>query len=548
DYRQALEDNQKSLRLAEELGYKHLEAYVLQNMGDNYLKLAQYASALEFAERSSTLAHSSELGDIYWRARTTAGQARLALGQIDLAREDLREAISAIEKLRGQVAGGEQDLSLFFADKVSPYYSMVDLLVAQSKPFEALTFAERAKGRVLLDVLSSTRSRVTKGMTVDEVERDHGLTAEMKTLSTQLSRLKLQDKPDEAQVAALTGRLEQARRDYESFQTNLYILHPELKVQRGQTRPLTPDEARALLPDGQTALLEYAISEDKLYLFVMTSGAGQTRDSAVNLTVHPLHVTAGELAELAKSFRRGVAERDLMIKGPARRLYDLLIAPAESRLRGIKKLCIVPDGSLWELPFQALYHDGQGYLLERYAIYYAPSLSVLREMNRRGAQLKAAHDRQNPNAAVGPRAKADGAPQTRADLLALGNPSLSDWTKAKAVPVRGDGALAPLPDAEREVKALGQLYGANKSRVLTGPGAREEVVKSEAGGYLILHFATHAILDDNNPMYSYIMLSHATGEDGLLEAGEIARLDLNAEMVVLSGCQTARGRVAAGEG
>jgi len=98
---------------------------------------------------------------------------------------------------------------------------------------------------------------------------------------------------------------------------------------------------------------------------------------------------------------------------------------------------------------------------------------------------------------------------------------------------------------------LGRLYGREQSRVLVGPQAREAVVKMEAGKYRVLHFATHALLDDRNPMYSRILLaSEADGspEDGLLEAWEVMKLDLSAELAVLSACQTARGRVAAGEG
>jgi CHAT domain-containing protein len=424
---------------------------------------------------------------------------------------------------------------------------MVDLLVAQNNPSEALSFAERAKGRVLLDVLSRGRIDITKGMTNDEVERERRLTAEMSSLNLRLSRLRQQDKVDEKEIAALSARLEKTRLEYESFQTNLYVSRPELKVQRGETPPLTPSDAQELLPDAQTALLEYVISESKVYLFVITS-SGAERGPSVNLTVYPLNVTGKEVAELTESFRRGVAGRDLMIKRSARELYDLLVRPAEGRLRGVTKLCVVPDGALWGLPFQALYRDGQGYLLERYSVYYAPSLSVLRAMRRQAAKLRGAASREEilrarPADSVAARSK------NRLDLLALGNPSLRDLTQAEQSPSARNVAFAPLPDAEREVKALGQLYGAAKSKVLTGEGAREELVKAEASHYALLHFATHAILDDSNPMYSYILLSHgAGGEDGRLEAQEITKLDLKAEMVVLSACQTARGRVAAGEG
>jgi CHAT domain-containing protein len=185
-----------------------------------------------------------------------------------------------------------------------------------------------------------------------------------------------------------------------------------------------------------------------------------------------------------------------------------------------------------------LHTGAHGYLLEQYAIYYSPSLSVLREMHRRRDARTAA-----PQVSTSSSHKGAG-------LFALGNPVLGGANIARAEATR-DEPLSPLPSAEREVNALGQLYGREQSRVLIGPQAREATVKMEAGKYRVLHFATHALLDDRNPMYSRILLaSEAEGslEDGLLEAWEVMKLDLSAELVVLSACQTARGRVAAGEG
>jgi CHAT domain-containing protein len=108
-----------------------------------------------------------------------------------------------------------------------------------------------------------------------------------------------------------------------------------------------------------------------------------------------------------------------------------------------------------------------------------------------------------------------------------------------------------LPEAERQVRTLGQLYGAAHSRVYTGAEAREDRFKAEAGKYRILHLAAHGVLNDASPMYSHIVLSRGgneAGEDGLLETWELMNLDLNADMVVLSACETARGSVRPGEG
>jgi CHAT domain-containing protein len=123
--------------------------------------------------------------------------------------------------------------------------------------------------------------------------------------------------------------------------------------------------------------------------------------------------------------------------------------------------------------------------------------------------------------------------------------------RGAAPATRRDEALGPLPEAEREVLALGRLYGAARSRVFVGAEAREERLKQEVSGYRILHMATHGILNDAAPMYSQIVLSppgREAREDGLLESWEVMGLDLQADLVVLSACETARGRYSAGEG
>jgi CHAT domain-containing protein len=134
-------------------------------------------------------------------------------------------------------------------------------------------------------------------------------------------------------------------------------------------------------------------------------------------------------------------------------------------------------------------------------------------------------------------------------LFALGNPALGTQAAERAKPASRDERLAPLPEAEREVHALGALYGRARSTVLIGAEAREDRVKAEAGRFGVLHFATHGFVDDAAPLYSHLVLAQVpSGEDGLLEAWELMNLDLNAELVVLSACETGRGRVGAGEG
>lgn len=536
EHARALEILQRSLKLAEEMSQAQVVASSLTNIAQTHQHLGKHEAALDYAARAVAHARREDDAHILWQALTTEGRVYAALNRFDNARQSFLGAIAVIEKLRGRLAGGERGQQRFFEGKVSPYYAMVDLLLKQGETAQALAYAERAKGRVLLDVLSNGRADINKAMTKEELDRDRTLTTRINELNTQISRLKATGKRPE--LTDLMAGLEKARLEYEAFRTGLYAAHPELRVKRGEAHALTLAEADGLLAGGRSALLEYVVREDSSYLFVLTKGAGQP----VTLKVYPLSVKGKELASLAQDFMRRVSEHDLTIKAPAGRLYELLVKPAEKQLLGVSSLTIVPDGPLWDIPFQALHRGQRGYLLEGYAISYAPSLSILREMKRKGAEMSGARGRQQQTATV----------NFKTELLALGNPALNGETAAKIKTLRDDDSLSPLPDAEREVNALGKLYGPARSRVLIGERATEEEVKTGAGKYKLLHFATHALLDDRNPMYSRIMLAQAgqqgAREDGLLEAWELLRLDLTAELAVLSACQTARGRVGIGEG
>jgi CHAT domain-containing protein len=251
------------------------------------------------------------------------------------------------------------------------------------------------------------------------------------------------------------------------------------------------------------------------------------------LTVYPIRVSKADLTQKIEGFRVKLANRDYQSAQAGRHLYDLLLGPALPHLEGISNLIISPDGPLWELAFQALQSADRKYLIERVSISYAPSLTVLREM------MKLARDRSSDST------------QKRSPLLAFGNPALAKKTTETVRSVLMDEKLGPLPEAEYQVRRLGELYGPADSLIYCGADAREDRAKAEAGRYRIVHFATHGILNDASPMYSQILLATTEGEgaeDGLLEAWEIMKLDLRADLVVLSACETARGRVGDGEG
>lgn len=537
DSARALEYFRRSLELRERMDAKEGVAGSLLGVATVLAARGEYAQALETAERSAEIARRIGSPHVLWSALLVAGRAHLSLGHAEEARHAFDESISTVESLRAHVAGDEEGQELFFADKLAPYQEVVGMLAREGHDAEAFKYAEAGKGRVLLDVLRAGRGGARGRLTAVEAAREGELRRAMNDLSVELRREQSASAQVASRVADVQRRLEQARLEYSAFRASLYANHPELGVERGAARPVTRGDVAGLLPDGDTAVVEYVVTEQRTYLFVFTKKGGGA-EAALN--VHTVEITHRELARRAEEFRRQLAEGDLLFSRNARDLYDLLLRPAEGELKDKRRLVIVPDDKLWELPFQALQTREGSYVVERSAVTYAPSLTVLREMSRR--RLTRSHSERAP-----------------ATLLAVGNPLLSDRTagRARGSLMNGGNSLGALPEAERQVRALAALYGPRRSRVYTGAQAREERVKREGGSFSIVHLATHGTLDDANPMYSNVVLARgprgkdvgkAEGDDGLLEAWELMKMHLDAEMVVLSACETARGRVTPGEG
>lgn len=516
---------QRALVLSEQQRQHDSITNCFLNLSKVYLKQGKDAESLKYADLA--IRHSRQTGNqgYLWMSLQHSASALVALKQEEQARTRFEEALAVLEALRENLAAGENVRADFLAHRIEPYQNLTSLLMSQGKTAEAFQLAERAKARVLLDAMSAGQADISKAMTDDERRQQRRLRDELTNANSRLSRAAQAAKPNPQQLADLKVALEKARLDYESFQTRLYAAHPELRAQRGEAPIIKTDELAAMLDD-KTALLEFAVTGQAAYLFAIT----RTGKAQPEIRAYTLPIKQDELAKQANEFRRQLASLDLGFRASAKGLYDLLLKPAAAQLAGKTRIVIVPDAALWELPFQALI-AGDRYLIENAAVSYAPSLTVLREMQATQKQRST----------------------MRGGLLAFGNPVFNAETDERAAIAKRDEKLLPLPEAETEVKALAQLHGAG-SRVFIGAEASEARLKSEAASAGILHFATHGILNDAAPLYSHLALAagdkteDGQNEDGMLEAWELLRMDLKADLAVLSACETARGKIGAGEG
>jgi CHAT domain-containing protein len=523
---EAIASYQEALQMAEKSRDKTMMSRPLLGLSNTYLLRGDFREALTFADRAVKAAE--EIGQYrnISGALVASAKAYLKLGQPEEARRSLTKAIDIIEKLRDQLAGGEIDRQRFFEYEVTPYQIMIDLHVDQKRFTEAFSYTQRAKARTLLELLQIGRVNLTKSSSPPEREQEQQLTRKIVSLNRQVTSEKLKSQPDEKRIADFDERLKKARLEFEAFHTTFYAAHPELKVHRGEVRPVSFDDAVTLIPDPKTVLLDFIVTDENVHLFVLT------KDPSAQpiLNTYTIKIERKALAEKVERYRGRMENRDYDFQALSQELYVLLLKPAQKQLQNKTNLIISPDNVLWDLPFQTLLSPELRYLFEDAAISYAPSLSVLREMRL------ASKKKQAP---------------AKASILALGNPALGTRSRELAKFVKMDAELQPLPEAAAQVRALGRLYGKTLSQVLTGPAAREELVKERSARYRILHLATHGILNDASPMYSHVLLSQTLGktdEDGMLEAWEMMNLDLNADLVVLAACETARGRVGAGEG
>ena len=538
-YEQAQQSYEASLALREAINSKEGTSFTLHSLADLAGEQGHHEQAAALIERALTLAREVRNPDLLWREYDSAGKLYFVMKKPKEARQAFEEAIRIIEALRAQIVGGEQQQEQFFEGKLSPYQGVMRILLAQQNAPAALVYAERAKARVLLDVLRGGRANIAKALTPTEQATEKALQDELASLNTRLYHTSLRKQPEPAEIAELNARLQKARTNQEAFQMALYAAHPELKVQRGQTPNFDLSQVSSALLDAQTAWLEYVVMDDKTYLFVLTQNAAmrdgeRERPAPLNydLKLYEIAIAHDKLNEAVEGFRSQLAQHDAAFAPASNSLYSQFVKPAATQLQGKTKLVIVRDAGLWELPFQALKNEAGHYLIEDFAISYAPSLTALTEMGKlqRTRQQEAA------------------APL----LLAFGNPAFGPafGPTGKATD-QLKGGYTPLPSTETEVNQIAKLYGTAQRQIWLGAEAREERLKADAGKASVLHLATHGILNNASPMYSQIVLAQPdeqSSEDGLLEAWEVMKLDLHAQVVILSACETGRGRIGAGEG
>ncbi|MEP7010270.1 MAG: CHAT domain-containing tetratricopeptide repeat protein [Acidobacteriota bacterium] len=574
EWRTAADFHERALQLRERLAPSSLDvAPSLFNLGlvesaQGNLSRAEalYLRALQIQEREAprSLLTAPTLRNL---AVVTRAQ-----GRVELARSYFLRALEALDHQLTRLGGSYSVEAGFQSQHRSYYFDFLDLLLTQNQKVEAFQTLERYRAQTFLGMLSE-RDIAFSGDIPEELDRERRRVGVLydRTLR-KLAGLNLRDHEKEVKEA----RIELRRLDDEAGDIEVEIrkASPRLAALR-YPEPLDAERARLALDPG-TLLLSWSVGKDKSALFTLGHDAAlevyniPLGEEALRAKVQHLLTILPE----ARGDSAVAALRRNQLTAASRELFDLLLAPAAERIAASERLLILPDGPLHALPFGALIHratSAEGEQDQFFAawkpLHVALSATVFAELKNRR--------RGPPDSGVGaeapPLLAAFGDPVYPQHLAALKDVPV-ETVLAAAAPqsdridptVRGAAErglfdFQPLPYTRREVEGIASLFPAGTTRTFLGAEALEDRVKTLDPKTRILHFAAHAGIDEHLPSGSFIALtvpaetpeveSQPTHDNGLLQVWEIVeRVRIDADLVVLSACESGLGKELGGEG
>jgi CHAT domain-containing protein/Tfp pilus assembly protein PilF len=566
DRRRALDYYVQALALMPAAGYVFYTATTLNNIGAIYLELGEAQKALDYYNQALTLRRT--IGDLNGEAATLYHIARLERGRGNLveARNRIEAALATVESLRANIES--QRLRVSFFASVRQYHEFnVDLLMRlhelrPSEGFDALALqaSEKSRARSLLELLAEARAEIRQGVDPSLLERERAL---RRMISDKAESLR--GKRAEEQAAA-AKEIDALTADYDQIEAQIRHSSPRYAALT-QPVPLSLKEIQSDVLDEDTLLLEYALGEEKSYLWAVTPTSISGFELPKRSEIEPVARRVYELLiarnqnlpnETPERRRRRLEQAEAEYPKTSATLSQMLLGPVASELRN-KRLLVVSDGALQYVPFAALPRPAApdsrppAPIIIDNEVVSLPSASVLEVLRRESAGRKPAgktlavladpvfskDDPRVPSSGKGREAAVEETSPTADVRRSAGESGLPDLVRLRFSRMEAD-EIARLAPGEMKMEALD--FTAN----------RELATSAEIGQYRIVHFATHGLINNLRPELSGVVLSmvdeQGRPQNGFLRLYDIYNLKLGADLVVLSACQTALGKEVKGEG
>jgi CHAT domain-containing protein/Tfp pilus assembly protein PilF len=530
NFYQALEYFQNGYQKAQEIQDLESIGMILNNMGIVHFNQGNYEESTQYYQKAIDLAQGLEGGQILWEAFFEIGNAYAKQNKIFEALKNYKNSIRIIENIRSQIKLEELKASYLGTDKrIEAYENLIHMLVTLHKSdselgydLEAFNYLERAKARSFLDSLEVAQVDISLGINFKLVNREKEIMKDISNIYNNLLVTELSAEDKEKLHQELTEKeneLETLKREIRSKSPDYADLkYPEI---------ISIKETQKRLLNSKTAFLAYIVGNQNSYGFAITKN---------DVKIFPIPVKS-ELQDLVTSHLQVITDKDSFDFDSGKKLFQFLVLPALDNK--IKKIIFIPDDILHFLPFETLLTQQKKshWLIEDYEVAYAPSISSYREIVQR---------------------KNSASSRQRSDILAFGDPdfgSMESETNGEDIFQNFYSSNAfnfyRLKYSGTEIDRISSLFKQKRTDIFVREKATEEQLKNlKLDDYKIIHFATHSLIDDKKPARSSIVLSLNDNkeEDGFVQMREIYNLNLNADLVTLSACQTGLGQYIRGEG
>lgn len=585
EHDKALEFFNQALKLRQAVADRRGEANTLHHIGSVYSSMGDTQKAMEYFNRALPLTQA--VGDRIVETATLYSMARIERdrGRFIEARARMESSLAIIESLRSMVSAQELR-ETFFASKQDHYELYIDVLMQMSNIDSSASYmtgafeaSERARARALLDILTEARADIRQAVPASLIERERLLQQQINArerLRMQTAGRRNSEKQMQEAEAEIGGLLNQ----YKEVRVQIRAANPRYAALK-DPQPLGLEEIQRLL-DHETILLEYSLGDKRSYLWMVTPtsitghaiASRQEIEEAARRVYELLTARNQRLPlETSEQKRARIAKADDEYHSAASHLSRLLLAPVAREL-GSKRLLVVSQGALQYVPFAALLSipssateakdKGEGTkdsykpLIVDHEIIHLPSASVLALLREDRA------GRRQPDKSVAVLADPVFDPEdsrVAASLARIKNrqPNTSNAHSAVSLDLKrlsqdfGISGFRRLRFSRQEADAISALAAESHTlKAVDFAASRATVIGGDLSRYRIIHFATHGLINTQHPELSGIVFSlvdeNGQAQDGFLRLHEIYNLRLNADLVVLSACQSALGKEVRGEG
>jgi CHAT domain-containing protein len=521
----------------------HHQGVVLRRLGRPDAALRSLNEALDI--RRGVGLRDTVAETLYELALTERDMQRL-----DRARSHLQEALAITEDVRGRVAGAHAR-SAYLATRQSYFAALIGVLLSlhaeyPNSGFAAAAFAasDRQRARSLVDALVERNFDFRFGLDPVLLAQEQEIRREMDLLAFQLDRLTNAGSPG-VEIDAIRGALEDRVAAYRALQADMRRSSPEYARLESQL-PITLSEVHQLL-DSDTVLLRFALGDPHSYLFLVTNTSMRVIPLGSKAAIETVARRVSGLISLPPEERR-LHEHPNDLEVESLTLSTMLFGQVAGDIAG-RRLLIVCDGALQLVPFAALPDlGGPAILLEQHEIVALPSAATLAVLRRQTAS------RQPPPKTLAVFANPVYDAEDRRVRSLIQRRERTAPASPSATPDANPVPLPRLPFSGREAAWISDFVPTSQRLVALGLDAsRAAAMSSGMRDYRIVHFAAHAMVDDEHPELSRIALSsferQGAAVDGSMRLHDIhEELDLRADLVVISACQTAVGTDVPGEG